>query len=171
MYGTVEKVATVQVDTTADTSQLFFKPDQFSALEKLGAVLVPPLQGKPGATEAGAAVFLDFLISESPNDRQILYQQGLDGLNSAANKQFGKPFAQLDARQVDVILKPLMVARFWPEEMPDDQMKHFVAQAHLDLRTATMNSHEWAEASTSTRHGFNRSVGLYWKPVDPVVKG
>lgn len=175
MYGAVEKVATVQVDTTAETSQMFFKPDQFAALEKLGAVLVPPLQGKPGATEANAAVFLDFLISESPKDRQVLYQHGLDGLNSAAKKQFGKAFSELDSSQADTILKPLMVARFWPEEMPEDHMKHFIAQAHLDLRTAATNSREWAEASTSSpasgHRGFNRGVGLYWNPVDPVVKG
>ncbi len=173
-YGYVDKLATVQVDTTAETSQLFFKPDQFSALEKLGAVLVPPLQGKPGASEAGAALFLDFLISESPKDRQQLYLHGLDGLNAAAKKQFGRSFSELDSSQADSILKPLMVARFWPEEMPDDHMKHFIAQVHMDLRTATMNSHEWAEASTNAgatgRRGFNRGTGLYWNPIDPVVK-
>lgn len=173
-FAQPEKLALVQVDTVAQTTQLFFKADQFAALEKLGALLVPPLEGKPGASEAGAAVFLDFLISESPHSRQQLYQRGLDGLNASAQKHFSKTFADLDASQADTILKPLLVVRPWPEEMPEDLMQHFIAQAHQDLHTATANSREWALASTSGgggRRGFNQAIGLYWDPIDPVVKG
>jgi hypothetical protein len=169
------KLAIVAADTAAQTTQRFFTPGQFAALEKLGATLVPPLQGKPGATEAGAALFLDFLVSVSPHDRQQLYRNGLDGLNITAEKHFNKPFAELDAAQVGVILKPLMVVRLWPEEMPEDPMQHFIAQAHQDLRTATSNSREWADASLGAngggRRGFNQAIGLYWNPIDPVVKG
>jgi hypothetical protein len=168
------KLATVQVDLAAETSQRFFKPEQFAALERLGEILVPPMQGKPGAAQAGAALFLDFLISESPRERQRVYQHGLDGLNLAAHKRFNKPFAGLDAGQADSILKPLLVARPWAQDMPEDPMQHFIAQAHQDLRTATSNSREWAQASISTtggRRGFNQAAGLYWNPIDPVVKG
>jgi hypothetical protein len=165
----------VGVDTAAQTTQRFFTPGQFAALEKLGATLVPPLQGKPGASEAGAALFLDFLVSVSPHDRQQLYQHGLDGLNAASEKHFRKPFSELDTAQASVILKPLMVVRPWPEEMPEDPMQHFIAQAHQDLRTATSNSREWADASLGAtgggRRGFNQAIGLYWNPIDPVVKG
>jgi hypothetical protein len=167
------KLKMVEVDTAAQTTQHYFKPEQFAALEKLGDVLVPAMQGKPGAAQAGAPVFLDFLISESPAGRQKLYQHGLDGLNLAAHKHFSKSFGELDAAQAGTILKPLLVARFWPQDMPEDPMQHFVAQVHEDLQTATTNSREWAEASTSTtgRRGFNRAAGLYWNPIDPVVKG
>jgi hypothetical protein len=168
------KLATIQADLAAQTTQHFFQPDQFAALEKLGAVLVPPLQGKPGASEAGAALFLDFLVSESPHDRQQLYRHGLDGLNAAAHKKFNQSFAALDSTQADAIIRPLLAVRLWPEDMPDDPMKHFIAQAHQDLRTATTNSREWAIASTGStggRRGFNQAIGLYWSPIDPVVKG
>jgi hypothetical protein len=173
-FGQADKLATVQVDTAAQTTQRFFNAGQFSALEKLGDLFVPPLEGKPGATEAGAALFLDFLISESPHDRQQLYRRGLDGLNASAHKHFGKSFADLDTAQADTILKPLLVVRPWPEDMPEDLMQHFLAQAHQDLRTATTNSREWAAASisgTGGRRGFNQAIGLYWSPIDPVVKG
>ena len=173
-YGQADKIATVSVDTAAETRQKFFKPDQFAALQKLGDLLVPPLQGKPGATEAGAASFLDFLVGESPHDRKQLYQHGLDGLNNIAHKQFGKHFADLDTVQATAIVKPLVVVRLWPEDMPTDLMQHFIAQAHQDLRTATSNSREWAAASTGAgvtgRRGFNQGIGLYWNPIDPVVK-
>jgi hypothetical protein len=36
-----------------------------------------------------------------------------------------------------------------------------------------MNSREWAEATAAHRereHGFNRTTGYYWKPIDPVVR-
>jgi len=169
-----EKLAVVQVDAAAETTQRFFKPEEFAALEKLGATLVPTMKGKPGATEAGAALFLDFLISESPHDRQVLYRRGLNGLNASAHKHYGKSFAELDATQADAILKPLLAVRLWPEEMPEDPMQHFVSQAHMDLRTATSNSREWAQSTTGAagaRRGFNQAVGLYWNPIDPVVKG
>ncbi len=140
----------------------------------MGGLLVPPLDGKPGASEAGAALFLDFLISESPHDRQQLYRRGLDGLNASAHQPFNQSFADLDASQAGTILKPLLAVRFWPEDMPEDPMQHFIAQAHQDLHTATANSREWAVASTSGsggRRGFNQAAGLYWNPIDPVVKG
>jgi hypothetical protein len=173
--GQADKLALTSPDSAAQTRQKFFDPDQFAALEKLGDILVPPLQGKPGATLAGAALFLDFLLNESPPERQQLYQHGLDGLNILAHKQFDKDFSELDATQSATILKPLLVVRPWPEEMPEDLLQHFIAQVHQDLRTATTNSREWANATAGAgatgRRGFNQAVGMYWNPVDPVARG
>lgn len=169
----VPKLAVVQADVISGTEQRYFTADQFAALEKLGDVLMPSLNGHPGAREAQAAEFLDFLLSVSPEDRQALYRDGLDGLNGQAKKQFDKSFAELDAKDADAILRPLLVARAWPQDLPADAMKNFIAQVHEDMRTATTNSREWAEASTAHRereHGFNRTVGYYWKPIDPVVR-
>jgi hypothetical protein len=173
-FGAAPELATVQMDTTAEGRQLFFSPTQYSALQRLGDVMVPPLKGKPGASDAGAALFLDFLISQSPADRQHLYRAGLDGLNAGCYKRYQKHFADLDDSQAAAALKPLMVVRQWPKEMPEDHLQHFIAQVHEDLQTATANSREWAAASTgehSGRRGFNRAQGLYWAPIDPVVKG
>ncbi|MBV8707589.1 MAG: gluconate 2-dehydrogenase subunit 3 family protein [Acidobacteriaceae bacterium] len=170
----VPKLAVVQPDIVSETDQRFFSADQFAALEKLGNVLMPPLKGKPGASEAHAPEFLDFLLSVSPADRQRLYRNGLDGLNAQAKKQFHKPFAELDSTQVDAVIRPLLVARPWPQELPSDPMKNFMAQVHEDLRTATTNSREWANTASPSGQrgrGFNRSVGYYWHPIDPVVRG
>lgn len=171
---TSEKLAVVDEDLTAETTQRFFKPDEFAALKRLGDLLVPPMQGKPGASEAGAALFLDFLIGQSPADRQHLYNRGLDHLNSASRKQFNKFFADLDDAQATSIVKPLMTVRLWPQDVPADPLQQFILQAHQDLRTATANSREWAAAASTGsggRRGFNRAAGLYWNPIDPVAKG
>jgi hypothetical protein len=172
----IAPLAVTEVDLIAGTEQRFFTRDQFSALQKLAAVLVPPLKGKPGALDAHAPEFLDFLIGVSPAERQSLYRNGLESLNRAAQDQFHTNFHGLEGAQVGAIIRPLLIARYWPQEMPDDPLKNFMAQVHEDLRTATANSREWAENGPAPPSGgrvrrFNRGRGLYWRPIDPVVRG
>ena len=169
----VPKLPVVQSDLASQGDQQFFSPIQFAALRKLAAVLVPPLKGKPGAVDAQAPEFLDFLIAVSPSDRQELYRAGLDGINSQATGQFHKSFSELDRSQVDAILRPLMVVRPWPEDFPDDPLKNFIAHVHDDLRTATNNSREWAHSESGNHvfsRGFSRTSGFYWSPIDPVTE-
>lgn len=163
---------TVEADLSAQAvAPSFFNPAQFAALRKLGGMLQPPLGGHPGALEAQAAEFLDFLIGVSPADRQKLYRDGLDTLNAQSGKQFHKPFADLDSTQADAILRPLLTVIAWSEDLPKDPAQHFIAQAHRDFRTATQNSREWAAAGASSGRRGGRGfggVGLYWLPIDPV---
>jgi hypothetical protein len=169
-----DKIPTPQltgVDETAQTTQQFFNAAQIATLGKLAAVLVPPGKDRPGAVEAGAPTFLDFLISASAEDRQKLYCSGLDALDAQASSQFHKPFAELDDKQADAIIRPLLVARPWPEDYPDDPLKSFMAHVHEDLQTATANSLEWAESSKNHpfARGRGRSSGFYVRPIDPLV--
>jgi hypothetical protein len=162
---------TTAADLVADpVPPRFFNAQQFAALHKLGSLLQPPLKGNLGAVDCGAPEFLDYLIGISPADRQQLYKAGLDALNAQAKKQFGKPFADLETTQCDAILKPLMVAIPWNEDLPKDPVKHFIAQAHRDFRTATVNSREFASggAASGRRGGRGGGVGLFWLPIDPV---
>jgi hypothetical protein len=171
----IPKLQVTSLDLAADTDQRFFTAEQFATLQKLGGVLVPPLKGKPGALDAFAPEFLDFLIGVSPADRQNLYRNGLDHLNAQAREKYSKSFSELERDQADAILRPLLVARPWPEDLPSDPIQNFVAQAHQDLRTATMNSRQWANGSTTTTgrpaRGFFTGSGFYWHPVDPVNEG
>ena len=166
----VPKFTLAQPDSAAETVTGFFNPAQFSALNKLAEVLLPPIKNHPGALDAHAPEFLDFLISRSPAPSQALYREGLDGLNASAKKHFHKPFGELDAKQAGVIISPLLVARAWDREEPKDPMQHFMVQVHGDLRTATMNSAEWAAAGSAGGRGrFNSGRRMYWKPIDPRV--
>ncbi|MGA3186779.1 MAG: gluconate 2-dehydrogenase subunit 3 family protein [Bryobacteraceae bacterium] len=162
-------LAVTEVDVTAETSPHFFTADQLATLTKLATILVPPMKGKPGAVDAQAPEFLDFLLSVSPKDRQLSYQHGLDTLNAEAKKTFGSPFAAIDPKQADKLIRPLLVARPWPQDLPKDPMKSFLAQVHEDLRTATTNSREYAAAASTTGGRFTRGgSGLYWAPIDPI---
>jgi hypothetical protein len=162
------------VDLSSDPAPHYFTATQFATLQKLGSLLVPPLKGNPGAVDAHAPEFLDFLISTSPADRQKLYLVGLDLLEEQSRDKFQKPFSELDAQQAGTILRPLMVARPWPEDLPTDPLQNFITQVHEDLRTATMNSREWSEAAEKLHRIFtrgSRTSGFYWYPIDPISEG
>jgi hypothetical protein len=165
-----KSLATGHADVVAQPVARFFTRPQFETLQKLSDVLVPAGNGNPGALDANVPQFIDFLIGQSPADRQQLYRTGLDFLNKRATDQFHKAFAALDVAQVDSILKPLMVPVPWTYDPPKELGSHFVTTAHEDIRTATRNSREWADAAAKAGR---RIAGpqLYWNEIDPIYKG
>jgi len=76
-------------DVAAITVASYFSPEQFAALRRLSELIAPAMNGAPGALEVETPEFLDFLLGESPADRQALYRTGLDELNSRAQQRFG----------------------------------------------------------------------------------
>ncbi len=150
-------------DAVADAAPRFFSAPQFAALRKLSELLMPALNNLPGALEAKAPEFLDFLISASPADRKQLYKNGLDTLNAQAQKKFGKAFADVNETQAAELLAPLRAA--WTYEAPADPFARFLREAKQDVRNATMNSREYATAgSGGGRRGGG--MGQYWYPID-----
>jgi hypothetical protein len=157
------KLEFASLDAAADTMPRFFNAQQFAALRKLSDILLPPLNGMPGALDVGAPEFLDFLISKSPADRKQLYTAGLNALNAQATKRFGKAFADVEEAQAAELLAPLRQP--WTYEPPADPFARFLREAKQDVRTATMNSREYATAgSTGGRRGGG--IGQYWYPID-----
>jgi hypothetical protein len=157
------KLDVVIADQASDPVPHFFSQQQFVTLRRLCDVLMPPGDGTPGSVAVGVPEFLDFLIGESPAEKQQLYRAGLDALNAAARKKHAKAFADVDEAQVDGLLGPLHSA--WTYEEPSDPLSRFLRAAKTDVRTATLNSREYsAAASTGGRRGGN--AGLYWYPLD-----
>lgn len=146
-------------DAAAAYTPRFFSALQFAALRKLSTILMPALNGNPGAIEAGAPEFLDFLISQSPAERQQIYRSGLDILNTQATKQFKKSFADLEEAQAATLLAPLRQP--WTYDPPTEPLARFLRDAKQDVRTATMNSREW-----NTAGGRRSGIGQYWFPID-----
>jgi len=166
--------ATIETDEAGDTAPRFFSAEQFSALRKLGGLLVPPRNGRPGALDTAAPEFLDFLIGVSPTPQKQLYLNGLDALNDRARMQFGKLFAELNNSQADVVLRPLLAVVAWELDRPAEPIRHFFFQAHEDLRTATVNSWQYANSTAAGgggRRGRGGAGGLYIRPIDPVYRG
>jgi len=161
--------ATELADDVATAELSFFTPLQMRTLTRMSDVLLPPLNGKPGAVQAQTPSFLDFLISSSAESRQKVYTGGLDWLEEMAQSKYKTPFAQLDDAQAGELLKPWL--RAWMSDNPPTEAHaDFINVAHDDIRSATVNSKAWndvpsvgAEPSTET--------GIYWLPIEPDVYG
>ena len=151
-------------DVAAEMMPRFFTPAQFSALRKLSDLLMPAMNGAAGALDAKAAEFLDFLLGESPADRQHLYRAGLDALNEQSKKRFNKPFAELDATQAEVFLGALR--KPWTFDEPADPLAAFLRAAKQDVRTATVNSQEYSAVATNRGGRRFGGGGVYWYPLD-----
>lgn len=156
-------IASVLPDAVAQTNAYFFTEQQLATLRHLSEILLPPLRGYPGAKEAGAPEFIDFLIGVSPMDRQQMYQTGLDRLDAESKQHFGTAFSALNKMQADQLLRPWM--RTWmTDHPPTEPHAHFINIAHSDIRTATINSEAWSKARNKAP-----DMDLYWFPVDPDI--
>lgn len=151
-------------DAAAEMMPRFFSPARLSALRKVSDLLMPAMNGAAGALDAKAPEFLDFLIGQSPADRQRVYQAGLDALNQQAMTRFSKPFADLDATQADVFLASLRQP--WTFDDPADPIAAFLRVAKQDIRTATVNSREYSAAAPTGGGRRFSGGGLYWYPLD-----
>jgi hypothetical protein len=167
--GDLPAVPTGGLEDVAQPMQSFFTTTQRASLVRLSEVLVPALNGHPGAIEAEGPAFLDFFVGKSLPDVQLLYREGLEDLDDEAKKKLGKHFADLSHSEVDAILKPRL-ATWMRDHYPTEKDKHFVAAAHHDIRTATQNSPAWVAASAK---GGNPAYagGIYWHPVEPDLTG
>jgi len=159
----IPKLATTNPEAVGEAVAHFFTAPQMAALRRLGDLLVPRMANRPGAREAKAAEFLDFLLSQSPADRQQLYRAGLNRLQSEARNGSKAAFEDLTPQQADAILAPLHAA--WTYAAPTDPFAFFLREVKEDLLTATANSREFADAQTAAgRRGTG--VGTYWYPVE-----
>lgn len=148
-------------DMAAVTVPSFFTPAQMATLRRLSELIAPAMGGVPGATEARAPEFIDFLTGESPADRQDLYRNGLDELNSRAQSSFHVPFAQTSGEQAAKLLAPLCAQ--WT--VKPDQFTGFLRMAKQDILQATQNSYEWTHVM-SKRVRSAGGLGMYWFPIE-----
>lgn len=157
------ELTVVSVTGAGEPVPRFFSRDQFRALERLADILMPAYNDRPGAKEARAAEFIDFLISSSPIDRQQLYKAGLDRLNAEARSTYDRTFAELEADQFQPILKPMQGD--WSYDGPADRFARFLLAAKDDLMRATINSREYAAAASRNSRGYT-GTGYYWLPIE-----
>jgi gluconate 2-dehydrogenase subunit 3-like protein len=157
------KLPVSAADAVADAAPRFFDRESFQALRHLGEILVPARQNLPGGVEAEAAEFLDFLIGQSPADRQTLYRDGVAQLNAQAQSRYGKPFAEVSVADADSILAPLH--ENWTYQGPADPFARFLRAAKEDFLKATVNSRQWAMAA-SGRSRSASGLNTYWFPIE-----
>jgi hypothetical protein len=137
-------------DAVAEGWTKFLSPAELKTFRELANMLVPAYEGRPGALEAQAPEFLDFLLSRSATDVQTLYRQGL---------------ARYAAKQdLSPLNKPWTLGNApGGSEHPEnvlDPYERFLRAAKQAVYQATVNSRQWAEANRG-----RGSSNLYWLPV------
>ena len=94
--------------------------------------LMPGAPGKPGARDAGVLNYIDLALAGAYADLQDFYRRGLAQLDAFCRKAYGEPFAKLEARQQDEVIKAL-------EEGKAGEFSWPTAQAFFNtVRTHTM---------------------------------
>ncbi len=134
------QLAATAAEAAADGVPKFFSPTVFADFAALGDTLIPSYDGRPGATEARAAEFLDFLLSQSPADLQKIYRDGMAAYRLQA-KSLDAAFARQDA------------------------FADFLQTAKVAFYRATLNSREYA-AAMSARSRSAAGLGNFWLPLD-----
>jgi Gluconate 2-dehydrogenase subunit 3 len=150
-------------DAASEPQASFFTPVQFASLRRLCELIMPAAGSTPGAVEAEAPAFLDFLIAASPVEAQQLYREGLDRLEQRARERFASSFGALKSVDAETLLAPLRER--WTYEPPADPVARFLRQAKQDIRTATMNSRGYV-AQAAKRRRSGAGIGQYWHPLD-----
>jgi hypothetical protein len=152
-------------DVAGVTVPSYFDERQLATLRRLSELLMPPMDGKPGALDVDVPQFLDFYVGQSPQRRRDVYGAGLDTLHSLSLERFGKTFAELsDAQADELIAKPLAVP--WTLSLPIDPLAAFLREAKMDVMNATMNAREYVAAEATGGRSRRRSSSLYWYTVE-----
>src|SRR5262249_7153252 len=93
----------------------FFKPDARALIATVSELIIPTDDHSPGAIAAEVPAFIDLMISESPQETQKLWREGLASLNQKSQSQFSKPFVKASADQQTAILTEISKNEMRPE--------------------------------------------------------
>ena len=160
------KIDTTFPEQAATPVVRFFSAPQLAALKRLSDLLMPRTATAPGAIDSQVPEFLDFWIGKSPASQQKIYLAGLDALNKQASTKYKKPFADLDETAAAALIEPA-IKQPWNYVPPADPLAHFLQEAKRDIRTATMNSREYANAGDGSRGSRRQGgLGMYWYSLD-----
>lgn len=83
----------------------FFSAPQYRLLEILCDLIIPS-DGTPGAKEAGAGEFIDFMVANDP-EIQYRFRYGLDWIDAHSRYLYSQPFAELPQDRRRTLLEHL----------------------------------------------------------------
>ena len=83
----------------------FFSSEDFARIERLAELIIPSDE-TPGAREAGAAEFIDFMVGRDTEQQQPM-RTGLAWLHEQSAGRFTRPFLELSEAQQVSLLEPL----------------------------------------------------------------
>jgi gluconate 2-dehydrogenase gamma chain len=96
--------AAAQVGSTARRTLETLTADEAGTLDAIVARLIPSDEHGPGATEAGAAVYIDRALGGALVSSREAYRAGLAAVDAYARASKGRGFAMLAAAEQDAVL-------------------------------------------------------------------
>ena len=101
------------------TPQFFSAPD-YAVIARLTELIIPSDE-TPGALEAGACEFVDFMVAHDAEQQPPL-RAGLSWLTDRCQREFSRPFLELTEPQQTALLEPLAYrAKHRPGEEPGQE--------------------------------------------------
>lgn len=102
-------------ENPADLDLKFFTPQEFETVKALADLIIPRDERSGSASEAGAPEFIDYILSEYP-DNQVAIRGGLAWIDNEMRERFGKAFvAATQAQQAALLDDIAYPARAKPE--------------------------------------------------------
>jgi len=107
--------ATRQASAPTDTQTRTLTPAQADVISALTSRILPAVDGRPGAREAGALYFIDRALSTFNAPQRQLYADGINDLNRRAQAKVSGPanFAVLTASQQDEVIREVEKTPFF----------------------------------------------------------
>lgn len=91
----------------------FFTPTEFRTVGILADMIIPRDERSGSATDAGVPEFMDFIMTDRPNNQKWM-RPGLAWIDAQATTRFGKPFSDVSVAQREQILNDIA----WPARAP-----------------------------------------------------
>lgn len=85
----------------------FFTAEENRAIIEMTERIIPADESSPGAKAARVNEYLDLVISESPDNLQKQWREGLAAVNKKSQAMFGKDFADSTVEQQIELLKEI----------------------------------------------------------------
>jgi len=102
-----------QVETGGAAGGSFLTKAQADVIGALISRILPSVDGRPGAHEAGAVYFIDRALSTFNAGQQKFYAGGIANLNRRAARKWKGTFALLTPAQQDALLREIEKTRFF----------------------------------------------------------
>ena len=97
-------VPVTAIRSAAQTPQTALTPDQLKLLDTFTDRLIPKDENGPGASECGAANYIDHQLAGYLSGEKATFVQGLAATDAFAQKSQGKPFVDLSPEAKDAVL-------------------------------------------------------------------
>lgn len=152
---------TISCVSTRQSRWRFFTEREARTLEAICEQLIPT-DRDPGAKDAGVVNYIDLQLTRFFRPLQDAYRQGIAAVDESSTKLFGRPFAEIDAKQQFEVLQAME-----RDKAPGDGWKERGSRQFFDM----VLNHTMQGFYGDPRHGGNRDaaswrmLGLAYPPI------